>query len=231
MRVITWNVLHRVHAVNWSEPCIAHFPDERVRLEAIAVRVAAWLREGVDAVCLQEVSGDQLAALGELPVATHRYPRVPRLRDGGASPLVDSAEHLVTVTRKPARLISSRTFDNDPGKGFLAVDVGGLTLVNTHVTFSTGGTPQLALLSAEARPPSVVVGDFNAPAPVVAAGLGAGFVLADLAGRTTRVSTPQYPDGKAIDHVAARGVRIITARVLDAEGLSDHHPVEATLDA
>ena len=29
LRVTTWNVLHRVHGLNWKEPAVARFSDER----------------------------------------------------------------------------------------------------------------------------------------------------------------------------------------------------------
>jgi hypothetical protein len=60
----TWNVLHRVHAENWAEPAIEAHPDERARVEAIATRVERMLLvdRTIDAIGLQEVSGDQLAA-------------------------------------------------------------------------------------------------------------------------------------------------------------------------
>ena len=80
MRVATWNVLHRIHAVNWREPVVVLQPDEPARIAEITRRIVAL---DADVVCLQEVSGDQLAALVlALPAATilsHRYPRVPRL--------------------------------------------------------------------------------------------------------------------------------------------------------
>lgn len=232
-RVTTWNVLHRIHGLNWSEAPIAQFPDERARIAAISQTVAQWLAEGVDVVCLQEVSGDQLSSLRALGahVFAHQYPRVPRLRAEGADGLVDRSEHLVTLVRAAgATQFDARTFESDPGKGFLAVELAtGVAVINTHVSFGESGKRQLELLErvAKSREPVAVVGDFNAPVNEVSMGLGASFALSSVAS-PTRIATPQHPQGKIIDHVAVRGARIEAAHVLDAAGLSDHHPVRAT---
>lgn len=239
LRVTTWNVLHRIHAMNWHEAPAAAFPDERERTAAIAKLVDDWFADGVDAVCLQEVSGDQLAALRGGPrgvqVFHHVYPRLPRLRVGGAALLTDATEHLVTlvadsVTARPA---DSRTFDSDPGKGFLAVEVeGALRLVNTHVSFGGRSGKQLAAVLAAASEGgggAMVVGDFNAPGDALRAAFRSSFALSDLTGQApTRDATPDHP-GRTIDHVLARGGVIEIASVLDGQGLSDHAPVASSV--
>lgn len=237
MRVTTWNVLHRIHAVNWKEAPIAAFPDERVRTGAIAQTIAGWLTGGVDVVCLQEVSGDQLARLREaiepeVSVHAHLYPRVPRLRDGSPSPLEVPNEHLVMlVKRLPASLREAKTFESDPGKGLVAVDVGDdLIVVSTHVSSGSRSAAQLAQILRSVQDEhrgAAVLGDFNTSAADVRAALGEGFTLADVAG-PTRIATAEHA-AKTIDHVAARGARIVSAEVLDGRGLSDHHPVTAEI--
>lgn len=236
LRLLTWNVLHRVHGVNWAEPCLKAFPDERVRCERIAARVAGWLEGGVDVVCLQEVSGDQLTVLRNVvrgSVHVQRAPRTPRLRVEGQNALTDAAELLVTVVTWPgARLLEGRAYENDPGKGLLAVEASGCLVLNTHVTHGEPGLEQLSLLKELARsaPCAVVLGDFNAPIEVVAGVLGEGFVFADLSGQgPTRVANPGNPLGKVIDHVVVWGGSASAARRLDGEGLSDHHPVSAAI--
>jgi endonuclease/exonuclease/phosphatase family metal-dependent hydrolase len=241
LRLTTWNVLHRVHAVNWKETPVATFPVEAERIAAIAKTVADWLASGVDVVCLQEVSGDQLAslrrALGDsVHLFEHLYPRLPRLRGGGPAELADATEHLVTLVSascEHARRIDARTFDDDPGKGLLAVDVGDdIAVINTHVTW--GGKrdaqlPILATLARAARGGAVVLGDFNASPVVVRLALGEPVVLADLDGqRPTRTATHDH-EAHTIDHVAVFGGVVESATVLDGRGLSDHEPVTATL--
>lgn len=239
-RVTTWNVLHRIHAVNWGEATIDPHPEERLRCAAIARLVAAQLEGGVRVCCLQEVSGDQLRSLGEqLPggvvVFQHLYPRVPRLRRGGevattggdppAQPVLDDPrEYLVTVVRgvrgAGAREIAAHTFASDPGKGFLGVDLGdGCVVWNTHVTWGDRGVDQMRALASAARAhpgTAVITGDFNAGAEAVRASLGPGVQIGESAGA-----------GKLIDHVVALRGRVEEARVLDGSGLSDHHPVTA----
>lgn len=238
LRVTTWNVLHRIHAVNWDEATVRGFPDEGRRIERITETVRQWMTSGVNIVCLQEVSGDQLTSLrGSLePRATifhHRYPRVPKLRRGGDVPLADPHEYLVAITTSPsACAVGGQTFDSDPGKGFLALRVGGALVIGTHVSFGPRSAAQLAAIrdvACASDQPVVVVGDFNAEVAYVAAKLGADFALAALAGdRPTRVGTASSASHD-IDHVAVRRGTISSAEVLEGGGLSDHNPVAASV--
>lgn len=236
MRITTWNVLHRVHAVNWSEAPIERFPDERARIAAIADRIGSWLDGDVDAVCLQEVSGDLLArirdAVGDrVQIFDHCFTRVPAFHDGRHAELDDPREHLVIlVSGEDARFAGSSTFDTDPGKGYVGVAIGDLLLVCTHVSSKERGPAQLEALADVTKdaPRVVIAGDFNAPCELVSAHLGDGFVLSDVS-EWTRILTDGR-GGKTIDHVAVRGVELISASVLDAGGVSDHQPVSAELE-
>ncbi|MGC4121626.1 MAG: endonuclease/exonuclease/phosphatase family protein [Myxococcales bacterium] len=238
LRLTTWNVLHRVHAVNWGEDAVEAFPDERERIKRVSQTVRRWLGSGTSVVCLQEVSGDQLASLrghvgSSAVVFDHLYPRMPRRRQPGPPLLDDASEHLVVLSALPdARFVESQTFSTDPGKGFLAVDLGGARVIATHVTYGDRRAGQLAALVRAARTaggPAVLLGDFNAEAEVVRAALGEGFVLSDLTGQPgTRVATSSSK-AHTIDHLAALRAEVQSARVLDGEGLSDHNPVEAVL--
>jgi len=138
--IATWNVLHRVHAENWAEPVIAAHPDERARVEAIASSVERLLlvNHTVAAIGLQEVSGDQLAALrariaDRATILAHSYRRVPRWKHPPSGTLRDRAEYLVVVARGPCELVLGETFAHDAGKGFLATLLveSGVMLVNT----------------------------------------------------------------------------------------------------
>jgi endonuclease/exonuclease/phosphatase family metal-dependent hydrolase len=189
-------------------------------------------------MCVQAVSGDQLVSLRDaagasVSVFVHRYPRVPKLRVESASELEDPTEYLVTLVSSPARLLASATFDIDPGKGWLAVELeGGLAVINTHVSSGKRGRAQLPLVAATARGLAsavAVAGDFNADVELVRTGLGEGFVLTDLAGqRPTRLTTTDRP-ARTIDHVTALRCTLASATVLDGGGLSDHEPVRAEL--
>ena len=237
----TWNLLHRIHAVNWSEPTIDSHPDEHLRIAAVARVVAAHLEgDGVRVSCLQEVSGDQLRALREhLPADVlsfhHRYPRVPRFRSSGSPALDDPAEHLVTLVRgSVAHQAATHTFATDPGKGFLGIALADECAVwNAHVTWGPRGAEQLRTLltAAQARPgTAVITGDFNADAAAVRAALGPGAHISDLAAQPpTRIG--HGGAGKCIDHVIAWRGLVENARVLDGAGLSDHQPVTARVVA
>lgn len=239
MRLSTWNVLHRIHAENWGEPVIAAWPDEAARVAAITARVAATLDE---VICLQEVSGDQVASLrGALAdrcaVLAAPYPRIPHRRAAtrtGAA-LADPAEHLVTIVRGgPARVVAGAAFDDDPGKGYLAIELGdGTWVVNTHVTFGAPGRRQVAELVAVARsaPRVAIAGDWNAEWATVAEYLGAGTAVARPAEPALPSRPRAEPGGvsRTIDHVAVRGLACERCAVVDAGGLSDHHLVSARL--
>jgi len=221
--VATWNVLHRIHAENWGEDVATQWPDESKRVAAIAGRVAELPAE---VVALQEVSGDLLAAIRGMTdrtVHAMRYRRVPRPRRM-ASQLKDNTEYLVLLVHGPSRVVDELQFHDDWGKGALAVHTVGLTVVATHVSWwEAKRAGQLAKLRDLAVAPAVLLGDFNADRETVIGGLGEGFRSAELPpGATTQ--------GKqAIDHVIVHGATATNAQVLDNEGLSDHHPVLATI--
>jgi endonuclease/exonuclease/phosphatase family metal-dependent hydrolase len=228
--VATWNVLHRVHAENWGEEVVARWPDEAARVAAVTALLAG---RDERVVALQEVSGDQLAGLRRgLPgrtVHALRYPRVPSPRRGPLSS-ADPGEYLVLLVAGAARPVAAAAFDGDPGKGFLAVEVGGLLVVATHVTFGALRDAELARLASLAREwdgPAVLLGDFNADGDTVLAGLGSGFVLAGLAPD----AVPTRPGGTVpyIDHVLVSGAIADGAGVEDVGGLSDHNLVRAAV--
>jgi endonuclease/exonuclease/phosphatase family metal-dependent hydrolase len=219
--VVTWNVLHRIHADNWGEEVAGSWPDEAKRVAAIAQRVGELTE---DVVALQEVSGDLLAALRETGRTVHamRYPRLPRPRVL-ESQLADNTEYLVLLVDGPSRELDEEAFPTDGGKGALAVDVRGLTVVATHVSWGNKREDQLARLAQLAPSPAVLLGDFNADADTVLASLGESFRAAALpAGVKTRGQ-------QVIDHVIVHGATVTDAEVLDADGLSDHSPVRAVI--
>ncbi|MCP2293264.1 endonuclease/exonuclease/phosphatase family protein [Nocardia amikacinitolerans] len=232
--VATWNVLHRVHAENWYEDVTKKWPVEHERIDAIAARVA---KRSEQIIALQEVSGDQLAALRDaLPdrtIHTLRYPRVPRPKRIPTS-LRDRDEYLVLVVDDPGHTVLAAAFGDDPGKGALVVATSGLTVVATHVSGDERSGPQLTRLAgwalSDPSRPAVLLGDFNADRDVVAEGLGAGFTVAELP--TGSLPTrPRTSGSKSqfIDHVVTHGAYASDAAVESADGLSDHNPVRAAI--
>lgn len=242
MRIATWNVLHRIHAENWRETVPDVFPDEAVRIAAITARIVALLSESDVVVCLQEVSGDQLAslrtALPTMQVCAFVYPRVPSLKQPGPSPLQHPEEALVTIAAR-ARLITGVVFPNDPGKGFLAVDVDGVLVINTHLSAGDRRTIQLQHIKAHVdhsdESAVVVCGDCNTSSSKVLAGLDGGFDLVDLGldalPTRPRPDLPERTSDKpaAIDHIVVRGLVAEGGVVVDVDGTSDHNLVRATI--
>jgi endonuclease/exonuclease/phosphatase family metal-dependent hydrolase len=233
--VVSWNVLHRIHAVNWSEPAIRQWTDERSRIGSVADFIAATR---ADVICLQEVSGDQLAMLrdieeGELLVT--RYPRVPAFRKPTTEVMRDPAEYLVTIVRDTgARLVHAEAFPTDGGKGFQRALLANLTtVINAHVSYGEKRTAQLARIAVEARAApglAIVCGDFNADRATCAHDLGEGFVAAiPQGGLYTRPRQAPNEKSQDIDHVFVLGGKAVEASVLDAETRSDHNPVRVKL--
>ncbi len=234
MIVVTWNVLHRIHAVNWDEPAIRAWADERDRIASIADFVGDL---EADVICLQEVSGDQLAMLRDVErgqIFATAYPRTPRYyRRFEPATLRDPREHLVTIVRSPgARLVAAAAFASDPGKGYQDVElVTGTRVITAHVGWGDAHAEQCAAVAAVAHgdAPAIVCGDFNEAREVCAARLGPRLVPAVPTAPAPRTRPRPSPNGRCedIDHVFARGVPIIAAEVLDGYGRSDHNPVAA----
>ncbi|MFC3965020.1 endonuclease/exonuclease/phosphatase family protein [Nocardia jiangsuensis] len=233
LSVASWNVLHRVHAENWYEEVAARWPDEAARSAAVAERVAAL---DAEVIALQEVSGDQLAALraiaGDRAVHTLRYPRVPRPKRV-PTVLRDRDEYLVILADPASVPVLGAAFADDPGKGALVVRVGECTVIATHVTGDGRGPGQLrALADLAAAGPAVLLGDFNADRATVAAALGPEFAVAGLPPELpTRPRTGGAGKSQFIDHIVTRGAVAAGVRVLDADGLSDHNPVCGVVSA
>lgn len=240
--VATWNVLHRIHAVNWSEPAISAFSDEDTRIAAVAKRVRELASDEARIVALQEVSGDQVIAvrdeLADFEVVVAAYPRVPKyFRPEQVAPWPrDATEHLVVVApRGEVRRFESHAFPSDAGKGFLAVQLAsGVLVVATHVSWGDKRPAQLAALAAGVRAhggPAIVLGDFNADREVVVDDLGPGFVAGVPApGLTTRPRAAASTKSENIDHAIAFGGHVREVAVASAGGLSDHNIVIGTLE-
>ncbi|MFI6870118.1 endonuclease/exonuclease/phosphatase family protein [Nocardia sp. NPDC050406] len=231
--VATWNVLHRVHAENWYEDVARRWPDEQARIAAVTARVAA-LTEQV--IALQEVSGDQLvslrAALPERTVHALRYPRLPRPRRIETA-LTDRDEYLVLLVNGPSEQTAAESFASDPGKGLLAAQAFGITVVATHVTGDDrrgGQLARLAELGTDLKG-TVLLGDFNIARDHVAAGLGPDFTVPNFAPGSPP-TRPRTSGAKSqyIDLVVGCGVPVSDPTVEDVAGLSDHNLVRATID-
>ncbi|MFG2822815.1 endonuclease/exonuclease/phosphatase family protein [Kitasatospora sp. NPDC048365] len=237
--VATWNVLHRVHAENYASAMLDRWPAEADRITGVTAEIAAMTEQ---VIALQEVSGDQLAALraalpGGRTVHLLRYPRTPEPRRIPTQ-LDDRAEHLVLLLDGPGEAVAAEAFADAPGKGLLAVRTPDLLVVATHVSTGDDRRPgqlaHLARVVAEAAGdgPAVLLGDFNADRTVVAAELGPDFTVTALPAGAgpTRPREPGAPKSQWIDHVVVRGgLAGRDAAVRDVHGLSDHNPVRAVV--
>ena len=241
MNVMTWNVLHRVHAENYREPVVTRWPEESARVKAVtALVLKAVTADRCELVLLQEVSGDVLNELHHrLPhsvkICSHQVPRVPKLKVPATLSLYDASEHVVIIGPAQLEVLHAQTAADDAGKGLIAARVAeGLVAISTHVSWGSKGTAQLKVLQElmASLPGTVVVGgDFNAERGQVTHGLGDGYVVTELGAGSRR--TRQSPDGEGsdIDHLLCRGGAWVDAHVTDAHELSDHSPLVATLAA
>ncbi|PTL75225.1 endonuclease/exonuclease/phosphatase family protein [Vitiosangium sp. GDMCC 1.1324] len=238
MKVLTWNVLHRVHAENYGEPVIHRWRDEPERVRHVVDLVSKALRvDGFEAALLQEVSGDVLESLRDhLPtwaVLDHPYPRVPRLKRPGA-PMRDLSEHLVVVAPEGSTVLRAQTFAGDPGKGVLAVTMpSGLVVASTHVSWGPKGEEQFATLRElfhASSAPVCIGGDFNAEREVLVRALGSEVVVGALPPGLPRTRPAEDATGGAdIDHLLVCRAELSDLSVLDHRELSDHRPVAATV--
>jgi endonuclease/exonuclease/phosphatase family metal-dependent hydrolase len=238
VKVLTWNVLHRVHAENYGEPAVDRWPNEPERVHRVVDLVSRALRvDGFGAVLLQEVSGDVLQSLRDhLPmwaVLDHPYPRVPRQKQPGA-PMRDPSEHLVVVAPEGSTVLRAQTFASDPGKGVLAVTVpSGLVVASTHVSWGPKGEAQLATLRElfhASSAPVCLGGDFNAEREVLVRAFGTEVVVGTLPPSSPRTRPSEDATGGAdIDHLLVRRAQLRDLRVLDHSELSDHRPIAATV--
>lgn len=238
--VVTWNVLHRVHAENWGEDVTRLWPHETDRIGAITARL---MERSEEVIALQEVSGDQLDdVVRALPagrsIFSLRYPRVPKPRHGAPS-LEDPSEHLVLLVDAPAHQVAAEAFDDDPGKGLLAVETGEALVVATHVSFDRRRAGQLARLAEvtaatiSTKPmkpmkPVILLGDFNCDATTVSAAFGSAYAVAV----PPPDALPTRPSGggvaaQTIDHIVVRGGGASGVRTEDVDGLSDHNLLRA----
>lgn len=236
MKILSWNVLHRVHAETHTEKAIERWPEEAQRVRAVADwLVSALTTGGFDVALLQEVSGDLLAALrAQLPgksVLGHLYPRVPKR---SSESLSDPREYLVVIAPAGAKVVRTHTFENDPGKGFLMVQLAaGPEVMSTHLSWGPKAIPQLLMLRQVLRdaPGAICLGgDFNADRDAISRATDDDAMISLFPEGSPR-TRPQDTDsgGADIDHLLCRGARLSEAHVLDSGGLSDHRPVAATV--
>jgi endonuclease/exonuclease/phosphatase family metal-dependent hydrolase len=238
VKVLTWNILHRVHAENYGEQAIQRWHDEPERVRHIVDLVSRALRvDGFGVALLQEVSGDVLESLrGHLPmwaVLNHPYPRVPRQKRPGA-PMRDLSEHLVVVAPEGSTVLRAQTFADDPGKGVLAVTVpSGLVVASTHVSWGPKGEAQLATLRElihASSTPVCIGGDFNSEREVLVRAFGAEVVVGPLPPGSPRTRhTVDETGGVDIDHLLVCRAELSDLHVIDHDELSDHRPVAATV--
>lgn len=187
--VVSWNVLHMVHEINYcfdASPVIDQYSirtdwrNEKNRINDMAKIILQFLQTNSNVecfICLQEVPGDLVTVLQEIldptlksksSIHVRNYPRIPAVRHRqGPRFYTDIRESLVTIHYNPSGSSDEILWiqcPTDPGKGALTVKTNsGITIVNIHVPFDTDAA--LSLLKNLPWPtdnsPYVLVGDIN----------------------------------------------------------------------
>lgn len=177
MKIVSWNVLHIVHEFNHAfdeSPVLTKYElrtgsnsNEQVRLTEIVATIGGFVSDET-IVCLQEVPGDLLVMLREIPgvqVLTHRYERVPQLKAFDYGFYRDPSEYLVTVVPDSMDVRGTDTIVfAEPGKACLVVVFRDLMVMNVHVPFGSSRHLAAVRMLVDGIPPGmefVVVGDFN----------------------------------------------------------------------
>lgn len=230
MRILTWNT--------WKNT-----PPYRARMEVL-VREAGAVRP--DIVLLQEAfvgggadtAADLAEALGLRCLAAPARAK-PRQQEDGS--MVDSTNGLAILSRDEVCepwVIALPPHPDDPDRIAQVARIGGLTVVNLHLTHLADGDAlrrdQIFHLLAHLEPeaPTVLGGDLNAEQgdPAVTALLDAGFQ--DLAADRPEPTIA----GRRIDYLLARGLslasvgtRLVGAEPMDGLAGSDHAGVLVTL--
>lgn len=151
MKIISWNVLHIIHELNHvfnDSPVLdKYLRNEVKRLTDIFNAIKALMNEN-SVICLQEVPGDLLTLLKQLPNTTvfeYKYSRVPTIKYSRApirilkelEPIYDDpAEYLVTLVHQKHSATALQTIQfDDPGKACQVTQIGDTIVMNAHIPF------------------------------------------------------------------------------------------------
>lgn len=278
LRIVTFNALHPVHGQNWdTTPMRAGTYNEEKRSAAIVAVLRDVIGERrppgeVLFVALQEVAGTLLArltpAMNEMggQVVSAQLGRMPKLKEGkrragyGDAMPAENSEFLVIVLfgLPVTTQVLAKNYENDAGKGYLAVDVPSRSLlfVTTHLSYSHGRNMQIRALShlaalAHGRglEQCIVTGDYNCPATVAEQAFVAcnntdlvtvRMIEAPTPTRTGTTGASDLVSAETIDHVAVLTamastlppLRTAAVRVYDIDcgTVSDHRPVEVCFE-
>lgn len=153
MKIISWNVLHIIHELNYalnSSYVINKYDianseaNEQKRLVDIFSTIRKHLSDET-VICLQEVPGDLLTLLKKLTgmgIFEYQYTRIPKIKNLIKYQHIysDPAEYLVILIpdklAQDAKQLQTIQFD-DPGKACSVVQIDKMLIMNTHVPMGT----------------------------------------------------------------------------------------------
>lgn len=176
MKIVSWNVLHLIHELNYAfhESYVINkygIHNEQKRLDDIFGALNKHLSDDT-VICLQEVPGDLLVLLKTIKnvnVFEYRYSRIPKIKNLKFSQIyTDPTEYLVmiipTSLAKDAISQSAIQFD-DPGKACQIVQLDKLLIMNIHVpmgaAYRSKAFEQMGAFIDQVGLDFILVGDMN----------------------------------------------------------------------
>ena len=179
----SWNVLHGVHEFNYAfstSPVLIKYQsqrnlnqslfsnyvqDENKRIYDLSQTIQKQLGNNC-VMCLQEVPGDLLNLLkAENPnynCLSYKYSRQPKLKNLSGQLYNDQNEYLVTMIPTNFTVIKTNTIQfDDPGKACFVVELGGFSIMNTHLSFGEARNKALDQIFKYSSNKFALVGDMN----------------------------------------------------------------------
>jgi endonuclease/exonuclease/phosphatase family metal-dependent hydrolase len=150
LKVISWNVLHIIHELNYcvgTSPVLDKYKvdekaeNEKNRIKDIFNIICKKLDKDV-ILCLQEVPGDLYDCLTEMKeycIYNMKYSREPKIKNTKyTNPYNNKGEYIVTVVHKDnEKLVTGQKiiqFD-DPGKAAFIINIDNTLVINSHIPF------------------------------------------------------------------------------------------------
>lgn len=217
MKVVTWNILHRIHEEKYrpDSKVLETFPDERNRVVAVIGEIHKCLETPDTVCCLQECSATVLTGIQRHIANNSRCLFYKKVKE---------AEYLVTIT--PQGFWEEEIEHHpDTAVGMLAVRRDECRVINCHLKpqrFCRYSVLDGLLSLPTEEVPLVVAGDLNEQPPAIQRVLGHKYGWVD-AGNSYRK--------KQIDHVLYDKFQwtLTDGKIVDTGYTSDHRMVVADL--
>ena len=240
MKIYSWNVLHMIHEINYSEESLVlerykitdNCKNEQYRLNDI-FKTILNITEQDTVVCLQEVPGDLLARLNQIPnvkIFAYKYPREPRIKSSNIKLYEDKCEYLVTIIHEKAgtNITQCETIQFDyAGKACQITKINQLYILNVHIPFvklqRNDALNQIFSFLIN-KTDYVIIGDMNMSASDLkqeCLSLNQDVNIIEMEGPTRKERKNGKLEYRTIDH-AITNKKTLDRTVYENEDMSDH---------